>query len=61
MPTKTSRKPLDEIRRYLLAGMTLADCAKFCGFPVSALSIMCLAWNIPLKRGKPKGYKRVGQ
>jgi hypothetical protein len=58
MPT---RKPLDEIRRYLLAGMSLADASRVTGYPASALSIMAAVWEIPLKRGKPTACKRVGQ
>jgi hypothetical protein len=58
--TLKMRKPLEEIHRYLQAGMSLADASRVTGYPVSALSIMAAVWDIKLKRGKPKGYKRVG-
>ena len=61
MRIKTSRKPMEEIRKYLEAGMSLTDAAKVTGYPVSALSIMAMAWNIKMPMGRPKGCKLVAQ
>jgi hypothetical protein len=61
MTLKVNRKPVEEIRRYLEAGMPLKDAALVTGYPSSALSIMCLVWGIKLKRGPRKGCKWVGQ
>jgi hypothetical protein len=61
MPIKTNRKPMEEIRKYLEAGMSLTDAAKVTGYPISALSIMARCWNVKLPMGRPKGCKLVTQ
>jgi hypothetical protein len=61
MAVKTNRKPVEEIRRYLQAGMPLKDAALVTGYSSSALSIMCLVWGIKLKRGPRKDCKLVAQ
>jgi hypothetical protein len=58
---KTNRKPLETIRVYLENGMSLTDCSKICGYPISALSVMAMAWGIKLPMGRPKGCKLVAQ
>jgi hypothetical protein len=57
---KTARKPLEVIRGYLEAGMSLTDAAKVTGYPISALSIMARCWGVKFKQGPPRGWKRVG-
>ncbi len=51
---KTIRKSLEEIRKYLEAGMTLTDASKFTGYPISALSIMARCWGIRRPKSRPR-------
>jgi hypothetical protein len=56
---KTARKPLEEVKKYLETGMTLTDASKITHWPISALSILAMAWGIRVASGRPRIWKRV--
>lgn len=52
--SKTTRMPLEEIRKLLEAGFSFRLVSKECGYPISVLSNFCAAWGIKRKRGRRK-------